>query len=100
MARRASHFEPQGRNSLSHKQQLAMVAAGGVKGAAAGSARESIYAHGGISGDDARKLVGKGWFFADKQMLSAVDSGLDSRLSSSEARRQLDAIYGSTQPVE
>jgi len=33
-------------------------------------------------------------------MLSAVDSGLDTRLSSSEARRQLDAIYGNTQPVE
>jgi len=58
MARRASHFEPEGHNSLSHKQQLAMVAAGGLE-SGAGRVRESIYAHGGISGQTARKLVGK-----------------------------------------
>lgn len=51
-------------------------------------------------GDIGLSVRQQGWFFADRQMLSAVDSGLDSKLSDSEARRQLDAIYGTTQPVE
>lgn len=60
------------------------------------SVRASIYHNGGLSGKQARELVGKDWFSADKQMLSAADTGLDKRLSSKDARLQLDSIYGDT----
>jgi hypothetical protein len=60
------------------------------------SKQPSIYRAGGLSSKQARELVGKDWFMADKQMLSEYDSGIDGRLSSSEARQQLDAIYGDT----
>ena len=93
MARRAPNEDPHGHSSLSHKQQLAMVPA------ASSESKPSIYGSGGLSGKQARDLVGKDWFSADKQMLSMYDSGIDARLSSREARRQLDAIYGDTEPT-
>ncbi len=37
--------------------------------------------------------MGKDWFSADKRTPSAVDTGLDKRLSDVEARRQLDEIF-------
>ena len=40
--------------------------------------------------------MGKDWFVADRQMLSEYDAGIDARLSSSEARKRLDAIFGDT----
>jgi hypothetical protein len=71
MVRRATNYEPQGRESLSHKQQLALVEEDGVEARApragndkqresvARKSRKSIYAHGAIDGAKARALVGK-----------------------------------------
>jgi hypothetical protein len=104
MVRRATNYEPQGRESLSHKQQLALVEEDGVEARApragndkqresvARKSRKSIYAHGAIDGAKARALVGKGWFTTDK-VPSDVDSGLDHRLSDADARKALDSIY-------
>jgi len=100
MARRVTNEEPQGRHSLSYKQQLALVAASTSAVAAARPSIPSIYRHGAISGKQARQLVGKDWFSADKQTLSALDTGLDKRMSSRDARKQLDALYGDTDQVE
>ena len=60
------------------------------------SKQPSIYRAGGLSSKQARELVGKDWFVADRQMLSEYDAGIDARLSSSEARKRLDAIFGDT----